>query len=88
MTTEEFKKHVNFRPYGPEPERFSGDALGWTWRCCGGCSYMVVHEKPKSFRNASVTVEARCSANHGKLFNVSPVSICNIFKSVGDVSSS
>lgn len=87
MTTEEFKKHVNFRPYGPGLERFSGDN-GWVWRCCGGCSYMVVHDKPKAFRNASVTVEALCSANQGKLFHVSPVSICDRFKSVVDVSSS
>ena len=87
MTVKEFKKHVNFR-FGPGLERFSGDTDGWVWRCCGGCSYMVVQDKPQAFRNASVNVEAKCSANHGKLFHVSPVSICDRFKSVEEVSSS
>lgn len=81
MTVDEFKKHVNFR-YGPGLERCLDDTHGWVWRCCGGCSYMVVQEQPQPFRNASVTVKALCSANHGNLFHVSPVSICDRFKPV------
>ncbi len=88
MTAKEFKKHVNFKPAGPGLEKLPGAPNGWVWRCCGGCSYMIVHDKPQAFRNASVTVEARCSANHGRLFHVSPVSICDRFKSVEGVSSS
>ena len=86
MTTEEFKKYVNFKPAGPGLERSSDDITGWVWQCCGGCTYMVAQEKPQAFRNASVTVEAMCSANRGKLFLVSPVSICDRFKSIDGVS--
>lgn len=84
MNVKEFKQCVNFKTFSPGIglERLPGSENTWAWRRCGNCSYMIVCRKTAMASKSPEGIEAKCSANQGKLFRVSTASFCNRFKPV------